>query len=141
MPKQQRSILRVCLLIGAIGWGISVFFTITPWSISMDQLQRMGAKPVAYQPLLDYWLKMASAVFVGIGALFFMAFLQPEKHRQLIPYLGIFSLVMGVVLLIAAISNELNTEQHPTFVADISFCLLVGLGILGIRKTMVKEIQ
>ena len=139
MRKQLRSILRVCLLIGAIGWGISLFFTVTPWSVSMAQLQRMGAEPVAYHGLLDYWLKMSSAAFVGIAALFFMAFLQPEKHLRLILYLGIFSIAMAVVLLISAFTNGLKTELHPSFVADISFCFLVGLGILASRKSVLVE--
>ena len=127
---QAGSLLRLFLLLGAIGWLISVYFTLTPWSVSESQLQRMGAEPISYQPLLDYWLKMASAAFVGIGGLYLMAFINPEKHSALVSYLGVFSLCIAGVLIVSAWCNQLEQARHPTYIADIIFSSVVGIGVL-----------
>ena len=37
--------LRIGLLVSAIGWGISFYFTFARWSAATDQLYGMGAGP------------------------------------------------------------------------------------------------
>src|SRR4051794_2663979 len=63
-------VLRLGLLVSAAGWGISFYFTFASWSAAADQLYSMGAGVIAYRPMFDYWLKMASSVFgcIGIGS-------------------------------------------------------------------------
>jgi hypothetical protein len=131
-------ILRLGLLIGAFGWGISFYFTFTSWEASADWLYAMGAREIPYQPLMDYWLKMASTVFGCLGLLFLLAGLQPARYAPLLPLFAAFHLVVGASLVVAALRNGLTPGLHPTFIADITFCfcaaLLIG-GPLWLRKT------
>ncbi|MCW1887034.1 hypothetical protein OKA04_20015 [Luteolibacter flavescens] len=119
-------ILRLGLLVSSIGWGISFLFTFAPWSTAADQLYLMGADRIHYQPLLDYWLKMASATFGCIGIASALACLTPARFAGLIYLLGPFHAVIGTVLVVAAISNDLSTDRHPTFPADITFCFVTA---------------
>lgn len=119
-------LLQLGLLIASIGWGISFFFTFAPWSVAMEQLRSMGAPPTRYLPLLDYWLRMASATFgcVGISAL--VCLFRPREHAGLVRMLGWFHLFLACVLGSAVLRNGMNTRDQPTFPADITFCLLVA---------------
>ena len=122
--------LRLGLLIGAIGWGISFYFTFASWHSASDQLYLMGAGTLEYQPLLDYWLKMASAAFGCIGIASALACARPAFFHPLILLLGPFPLFMGVVLAVSARLNHLDPESHPTHIADITFCFITAALIL-----------
>jgi hypothetical protein len=132
--------LRLGLLVSAIGWGISFYFTFTSWDVATAQLYSMGAGPIAYRPLLDYWLKMASSVFgcIGIGSA--IACVRPQAFAGFIRLLGPFHFVIGITLSIAAWNNHLTPRLHPTFIPDIVFCFLAGtliqLPMLYARKSM-----
>lgn len=91
----------------------------------------MGAGRIEYNPLLDYWLKMTSAAFgcIGIGSA--LACFRPVFFQGLILLLGPFHLFVGSVLVASAVINHLNTESHPTFVADITFCFMTALLIIS----------
>ena len=135
-------VLRFGLLLSSIGWGISFFFTYSSWDSASDQLYLMGAGYIGYRPLLDYWLKMASATFGCIGIASALACLRPTLFEGLVWLLGPFHAFIGVVLTVSAISNNLRTDRHPTFLADITFCFITAILIslpliLGIvrRKT------
>jgi predicted anti-sigma-YlaC factor YlaD len=80
-----------------------------------------------YRPLLDYWLKMASATFGCIGIASLCAGMRPHRFEGMIRLLGPFYVFLGVVLTVAAIKNHLSMDAHPTFVADITFCFLTAL--------------
>lgn len=127
-------VLRLGLLLSSIGWGISFAFTFSSWASASDQLYLMGAGHIDYRPLLDYWLKMASATFGCIGIASAMACMRPERFESVVLLLGPFHLFMGVVLTVSAVSNQLRTDRHPTFVADITFCfataILISLPLL-----------
>lgn len=120
-------VLRLGLLLSSIGWGISFLFTFSSWDSASDQLYLMGAGHIEYRPLLDYWLKMASAAFGCIGIASAMACMRPQRFEAVIWLLGPFHLFMGVVLTISARSNQLRTDLHPTFVADITFCFVTAI--------------
>lgn len=119
--------LRLGLLASVCGWGISFYFTFAPWPDATAQLMDMGAAEIRYDPLLDYWLRMASVVFgcIGIGSL--LAFLRPESFASFIRLLGPFHLIVGATLAIAAWKNHLEPRLHPTFLPDITFCFVTGL--------------
>ena len=119
--------LQLGLLVSSIGWSISFFFTFAPWHVAADQLYGMGANTITYQPLLDYWLRMASAVFgcIGIGSA--IACCRPKSFVSFISLLGPFHFVVGCTLAVAAYRNDLNTSSHPTFIPDIAFCFLAGI--------------
>lgn len=122
--------LQLGLLLSSIGWGISFLFTFSSWDSASDQLYVMGAGRIEYRPLLDYWLRMASAAFGCIGIASALACVRPLSFQGLILLLGPFHLLMGIVLSAASVSNDLNTESHPTFVADITFCLVTAVLIM-----------
>lgn len=126
--------LRLGLLLSSVGWGISFLFTFTSWEFASDQLLLMGAESITYQPLLDYWLKMASAAFGCIGIASALACAWPERLPGMILLLGPFHGFMGVVLSVSSRVNGLDPEVHPTFGADITFCfvtfVLISLPLL-----------
>ena len=120
-------VLRLGLLLSSIGWGISFLFTFSSWDSASDQLYLMGAGYIGYRPLLDYWLKMASATFGCIGIASALACIRPTLFEGLVWLLGPFHAFIGVVLTASAISNHLRTDRHPTFVADITFCFIAAI--------------
>lgn len=134
--------LQLGLLLSSAGWGISFWFTFVSWESASDQLYLMGAGRIEYSPLLDYWLKMASATFGCIGIASAFAGMRPRKFEGMIRLLGPFHAFLGAVLAMAAILNDLSPNTHPTFVADITFCFLtsalitipLGVGYFGGRK-------
>jgi predicted anti-sigma-YlaC factor YlaD len=120
-------VLRLGLLLAAVGWGISFLFTFSSWEAASDQLYLMGAGTIEYRPLLDYWLKMASAAFGCIGIASALACWKPVRFEGLVWLLGPFHAFMGVVLTVSAIQNDLERSQHPMFVADITFCFVAAV--------------
>ena len=119
--------LRLGLLLSACGWGISFFFTFASWGVATEQLQDMGANEIPYDPLLDYWLRMASSAFGCIGIGCALACLRPTGFFGLIRLLGPFHLIVGTTLAIAAYHNQLTPKLHPTFIPDIVFCFVSGI--------------
>ncbi|MDB6155606.1 MAG: hypothetical protein JWL90_4059 [Chthoniobacteraceae bacterium] len=118
--------LQLGLLVSAIGWGISFYFTFASWKAAADELCGMGAGIIAYRPMFDYWLRMASSVFGCIGIASLLACVRPKRFAALIYLLGPFHFIIGITLAVAAYNNQLNTRMHPTFLADIIFCFLAG---------------
>ncbi len=119
--------LQIGLLFSSMGWGISFIFTFSSWDSASYQLYLMGANRMEYHPLLDYWLRMASATFGCIGIASALAGLRPTTFQGLIVLLGPFHAFVGIVLTVSAINNQLDTDSHPTFVADITFCFVTAL--------------
>lgn len=122
--------LRLGLLLGSIGWGISFYFTFASWDMAADQLFLMGAGRIDYHPLLDYWLRMASAAFGCIGIAAALACVRPRAFPGMVLLLGIFHFFMGCVLAVSAVLNKLDPEIHPAFRADITFCFITAILIL-----------
>lgn len=110
-----------------MGWGISFYFLFAPWSAAADQLDGMGAGPIPYNPLADYWLRMASSVFGFIGIASVLACIRPHYFVVLIRLLGPFHFIIGTTLALAAYCNQLTPDLHPTFIPDIVFCFTTGL--------------
>jgi len=53
-------LLRLFLGFSAFAWGVSVVGVVVSWSTAAEALQGLGAQPIAYDRMLDYWLRMAS---------------------------------------------------------------------------------
>lgn len=124
--KTALRLLRLGLLVSAVGWGISFFFAWTPWAVAADQLDGMGAGAIEYRPLLDYWMRMAGTAFGCLGIVSALACLYPQRFISLIALLGPFHYFMGITLAVSAFRNQLEPSLHPTFIPDIVFCFLVG---------------
>lgn len=119
--------LRLGLLVGACGWIISFFFTFVPSDMARNQLYEMGSRPLRHDPMLDYWMRMASATFGCIGILLAIICARPSRFIPLIKLLGPFHFIMGAILLVSALNNHLAPPQHTSFIADIAFCFITAL--------------
>jgi hypothetical protein len=64
--------LRVFLGFSGMAWGASIFGVFASWSAAAEALQGLGAGPIAYDRMLDYWLRMAAGAFTLIGGLYFL---------------------------------------------------------------------
>jgi len=124
------NVLRLGLLVSAAGWGISFGFVFQSWDACTIWLYSMGAQPIHYQPLLDYWLKMAAATFGGIGIASLLACFWPQEFRGMIRLLGPFHLLLAMVLLVSARQNHLERLSATPLRPDVVFCLLAGVLIL-----------
>ncbi len=122
-----RLVLRLGLAVAAFGWGISFAFTFAGWDTAVYHLHAMGARELHYQPMMDYWLRMASVVFGCIGLAAALACWKPEQYRGLIHLFPLFHAFVGLVLMVAALRNELTPRTHTTFLLDITFCFLTAL--------------
>src|ERR1035438_6107401 len=96
----QFRLLRLFLGFAAFAWGISVVGVFASWPQVNDIAQGMGAKPIAYDPMLDYWLRMAAGAFALIGGWYLVLMLWPRKFHAAIPWFGALMLVEGVILLV-----------------------------------------
>ena len=63
-------LLRLVLVFSGFAWGASVFGIFLSWDTAILALQGMGAQPVVYDRMLDYWLRMASGAFTLVGLIF-----------------------------------------------------------------------
>lgn len=78
-------LLRLFLGFSALAWGVSFYGAFASWSGAEQALQGLGAKPIAYDPMLDYWLRMASGAFGFVGVWYLLLMLWPQKFRAAIP--------------------------------------------------------
>jgi hypothetical protein len=125
--EMQLRLLRLFLGFAACAWGVSVVGVFVSWPEASKLLQGLGAKPIAYDPMLDYWLRMASGAFALVGVWYLMLMFWPRKFCVAIPWFGGLMLVEGVILLVSGL--RLSLPPLP-FYADTATCLLDGLGIL-----------
>ena len=120
-------LLRLFLVFAALGWGVTVVGVFASWPQVNGIAQGMGAKPIAYDPMLDYWLRMISGAFALIGLWYLALALCPRKFAVAIPWFGVLMLVEGVILLVHGL--RLGLGPLP-FYGDVSASLLDGAGIL-----------
>jgi len=123
----QLRLLRLFLGFAAVAWGISLVGVFARWPAAAQMLQGLGAQPIAYDPMLDYWLRMASGAFGLVGLWYLALMLWPQKFHAAIPWFGALMLVEGVILLVHGV--RLSLPPFPFF-GDVSACFLGGAGIL-----------
>jgi hypothetical protein len=124
-------LLKMFLAFAAVAWGVSVFGVFLSWSKASQLLQGLGAKPIAYDPMLDYWLRMVSGAFFLVGVLYLVLMWHPQKYQNIIPSFGWLMIAEGVVLLAHGV--RLSLPPLP-FYADTAACLLDGAGIVFCSK-------
>lgn len=124
-------LLRIFLGFSAFAWGVSAFGVFLSWSAASQALEGLGAKPVAYDPMLDYWLRMASGAFALVGCWYFVLMLQPQKYHAAIPWFGALMILEGLILLVHGL--RLSLPPFP-FYADTAACLIGGAGILYLSR-------
>ena len=119
-------LLRLFLGFAAFAWGISVVGVFASWPQVDGMAQGMGAKPLAYDPMLDYWLRMMAGAFALIGGWYLALMLWPRKFHAAIPWFGWIMVLEGLILL--AHGLRLGLGPFP-FYGDVSACFVGGGGI------------
>jgi hypothetical protein len=127
----RRRLLRIFLGFAAFAWGISVVGVFASWPQVNGLAQGMGAKAIAFDPMLDYWLRMAAGAFALIGGWYLVLALWPEKFAAAIPWFGALMLAEGGILLVHGL--RLGLGPFP-FYGDIAACFLGGGGILYLAR-------
>jgi len=124
-------LLRLLLGFSALAWGVSFYGVFASWSAAEGALQGLGAKPITYDPMLDYWLRMASGAFGLVGVWYFMLMLWPRKFHGAIPWFGALMIAEGFILLVHGV--RLQLPPLP-FYGDTAACFVGGGGILWLAK-------
>lgn len=119
--------LRFFLGFAALAWGVSIYGVVATWPAAENALQGLGAKPIAYDPMLDYWLRMAAGAFTLVGGLYLVLMVWPDRHLHIIPWFGALMLLEGAILLVTGL--RLGLPALP-FYGDTAACFVGGTGIL-----------
>jgi len=72
-------LLRLILLFSAFVWGISTFGVFLNWETALGVLQDMGANLIAYDRMLNYWLRIAPGAFALVGTDYLLLAISPLK--------------------------------------------------------------
>lgn len=123
--------LRLFLGLAALTWGVASLGIFMRWPAITSIMQGLGAKPMPYDPMIDYWLRMTAGAFTLIGLLHLLLLLQPRKYWDIIPWFGLLLFLEGVVLLVHGL--RLSLPPLP-FYADTAACLVGGAGIMWFSR-------
>jgi hypothetical protein len=126
-------LLRLFLGISAFAWGISAVGVFVSWSQAEQLLEGLGAKPIAYDSRLDYWLRMAAGAFSLLGGWYLILAIWPQNFCATVPWFGVLMLVEGLILLVHGL--RLSLPPLP-FYADVATCLIVGIGIIVCSRNL-----
>jgi len=130
--KVRLRLLRLLLGFSALAWGVSFYGVFARWLAAEQALQGLGAKPIAYDPMLDYWLRMAAGAFGLVGVWYFVLMLWPRKFYTAIPWFGALMVAEGAILLVHGM--RLHLPPFP-FYGDTAACFLGGGGILFLARS------
>jgi hypothetical protein len=129
-------LLRLFLGFAAFAWGVSIFGVFLSWPTAVDALRGLGAPPIVYDPMLDYWLRMASGAFALLGGWYLVLMIWPQKFAAAIPWFGVLMLAEGCILLFHGI--RLSLPPFP-FYGDTSACFVGGVGILYFSRHLKSQ--
>jgi hypothetical protein len=124
-------LLRLFLGFSGLAWGISIVGVFLTWSAAAQALQGLGAHPIAYDRMLDYWLRMAAGAFALVGGWYLVLMIWPQKFHAAIPWFGGLMLVEGLILLFHGL--RLSLPPFP-FYGDIAACFVGGGAILYLAR-------
>jgi hypothetical protein len=131
--NRHMRLLRLALGFAAITWGAAGIGVLLSWPMAAEALQQLGAQPIAYDRMLDYWLRMTAGAFGLIGCGFIGLMFQPKKYAAVIPWAGCMMVVEGLILLVHGV--RLSLPPLP-FYADTAACLLTGSTILYLSRSV-----
>ncbi len=124
-------LLRLFLAFTAFGWGVCIVGVFASWPQVNSIAQGMGAKPIGYDPMLDYWLRMICGAFTLVGVWYLALALWPRKFAAAIPWFGWIMIAEGVILLVSGL--RLGIGPFP-FYGDVAASLIGGAGIVYFAK-------
>ena len=108
-----------------IGWAISFVAVVVSSEYAFQLLSAFAGVEIAYNAVLDYWLRMCASVFTLIGILFLMSIWR--KYSQLRIILGGFHLMLSVILFIWNCKIGIQSDVQ---IWDIAFLVVTGIPIL-----------
>ena len=120
-------LLRLFLVLTALGWAVCAVGLFANWTQVNCIARSLGAKPIAYDPMLDYWLRMICGAFTLVGLWYLVLALWPRKFAVAIPWFGWIMILEGVILLVSGL--RLGLGPFP-FYADVALSLVGGGGIV-----------
>ena len=132
----QLRLLKLFLGFSAFSWGVSAVGVFVSWSEAEKLLEGLGAKPIAYDPMLDYWLRMAAGAFALVGLWYLFLMIWPQKFSAAIPWFGVLMLIEGLILLVHGL--RLSLPPFP-FYGDVSACFIAGGGILFFSRSLRQD--
>jgi hypothetical protein len=124
-------LLRLFLGFAAFAWGISIVGVFMSWSAATQALQGLGAQSIAYDRMLDYWLRMAAGAFALVGGWYLVMMIWPQKFYAAIPWFGGLMVAEGCILLFHGM--RLSLPPFP-FYGDTLACFVGGAGILYLAR-------
>ena len=124
-------LLRLFLGFAALAWGVSIVGVFLSWPVATRALEGLGAHPIAYDRMLDYWLRMAAGAFALVGGWYFVLMLWPQRFYAAIPWAGGLMLVEGVILLVHGL--RLSLPPFP-FYGDTAACFVGGGAVLYLSR-------
>ena len=129
-------LLRLFLFFSAFAWGVSAVGIFVSWAAADRLLEGLGAQPIRYDPMLDYWLRMAAGAFALVGGWYLVMGLWPRKFREAIPWFGGLMLLEGLILLVHGV--RLGLPPFP-FYGDTAACFVGGGGIIWCSRKTSKQ--
>lgn len=136
--KKNLKLLRLLLICAGFGFFIAVFGVFMPWPSVVEQLVGLGAEKLPADPMLNYWLRMQSAINTLIGIFFFLLAHNPQKYKNILSLSGIFLFAEGGVLLTWGILLHLSPLPY---MVDSAFCLVIGTGIFLVSRVYLKHVD
>ena len=124
-------LLKLFLIFSAFGWGVCIVGVFASWPQINSIAQGMGAHAIAYDPMLDYWLRMVCGAFTLVGAWYLALALWPRKFAVAIPFFGWIMIAEGVLLLVSGLRAGIG--PFP-FYADVALSFVCGGGIVALAK-------
>lgn len=124
-------IVRWVLFFAGIGWGISIWFSMSSWDLVVAALVQMGASPISYDPFLYYWVKVVGVIFgmIGLGCL--LVAIHLSRYGVFVRPLAVFHLVIALCSIGFAWQMKLSPLEHPTLIAELLFSLTIGVVLLA----------
>ncbi|MBE0535183.1 MAG: hypothetical protein IH624_05890 [Phycisphaerae bacterium] len=122
-------LLRLLLISAGVAWGVSVAGLVLPWAMVEKELRGLGAGTVD-DVMVQYWLKMAAAVYTALGCFYVWVAIRPVRYRAVIGLIGWLHVILGAVFLVNG--QMLGVGAIPLYV-DVGFCFCVGLGIVAVN--------
>jgi len=127
----QLRLLRLFLWFSAVGWLVCVVGLFASWPEVNHIAQGMGAKPIVYDPMLDYWRHMICGAFTLIGLWYLAMAMWPKKYCAAIPWFGWLMIAEGVILLVSGL--RLGLGPFP-FYGDVAASFVGGIGTVILSK-------
>ena len=124
MKNYAIPIYRLAAIVAGIGWLVSILANLVQGETVFEFLQFVSAEQIEYNPILDYWMKMAGLAFGFIGLGFLYCGIKWKSLFPLGIYFGIFQILSCLSVLITTARIDLDSQ---IYLLDCTFFLGTGI--------------